>query len=461
MCVASAFLYPNMIGRKTTTRIERSSETKYEVGWPLAYEWNSSIWEERKNYPMVYISAPNYLMLGGNIAISLAVMTGLWMLCKSWHARRKKNVNVELSDLLSFSRPPSAASVRISLPDDPMTVQLADVSRFKSYLEEALSAFGLFNGNSALLVCASINSYHRSLCIRFVQGTSRIGGNGEWETGLRPAFSKLRDETRRNGGDFHHWGGNNYFDVSLQFSGPMRLCSPKVDHLPWNERYLKLLEVGSWDSLRDRVFRFGKYAELFASQCVSFGKSKVFIPSTGLCVHPWQFALQGLQVIATDAATAALDVVSQPLLWPRLYSRMAFERWDAENCSTSASQGNFDHFEKMPDLQCKEVSERLRKQISFAVADWSDLPLTSGCVDAIFATNALPRDSSDNRNKVLREWTRVMAPGGLAFIAQHNFFEPEAYSILQDAGWKHVNIMQGERPSGSDTVRFQISHSSG
>jgi hypothetical protein len=59
--------------------------------------------------------------------------------------------------------------------------------------------------------------------------------------------------------------------------------------------------------------------------------------------------------------------------------------------------------------------------------------LERGGVDAVFATNALPRNSAAERAAVLNEWIRVPRPGGIAFIAQHNFFDREVESVLLDA----------------------------
>jgi SAM-dependent methyltransferase len=180
-----------------------------------------------------------------------------------------------------------------------------------------------------------------------------------------------------------------------------------------------------------------------------------------LCVHPWLFADHGLSVVATDAAESALAVLSEPDGWNQLYSRAAFERWDIVQSASFATQGNPDTFARMPDLEDQSVRVSLRQRINFAVCDWADLPLAGGSVDALFATNALPRESSADQLQVLKEWGRVVRPGGLVFIAQHNFFNADVAPVLQSMGWVEANILGGARPSLSGTTGFQIYLSSG
>ena len=196
-------------------------------------------------------------------------------------------------------------------------------------------------------------------------------------------------------------------------------------------------------------------------QCVAAGLSTVLVPSVGLCVHPWLFADHGLTVTATDIAGSALAAVSEPHRWARLYSRAAFERWDIAESASYASQGNPHRFARMPDLEAADVREALRQRIAIAAATWDDLPLASGSVDALFATNALPRTSASDQRRVLNEWVRVVKPGGAAFIAQHNFVHSEIEAVLQDAGWTEVNWMAGECPAQAGTTGFQVYYSSG
>ena len=119
------------------------------------------------------------------------------------------------------------------------------------------------------------------------------------------------------------------------------------------------------------------------------------------------------------------------------------------------------HPERMPDLEDRATRESLRQRITFANSDWADLPLESKSVDAIFATNALPRESSAEQLRVLKEWIRVVRPSGLVFIAQHNFFDSDVGPTLRDAGWEEANILGGERPTQLGAAGFEMFYSSG
>ncbi len=374
---------------------------------------------------------------------------------------RRWALKIDVKDLLSSVQLLQTAGARIGWPDDPTPVSVSNPQRFYTSLDAALSAFRGLRQGAELLVDADVNSYHSSVWIRFVQRGSCVNRNGQVEAELEPAFQSLRAVLAQDGGDLQYWGGNNYFDVSFPFRGPMREAFPEVQHLPWDERYRHLLERATWQSLRGMVFRFSKLAESFASRCVEFQVSRVLIPSVGLCVHPWLFADRELSVIATDAASSALAVLSEPSRWPRLFSRSAFERWDIAQSASYASQGNPDHFARMPDVEDQDVRESLQQRIVFALADWAGLPLESGSIDAIFATNALPRELVGDQIRVLEEWARVVRTGAIVFIAQHNFVNSDVDSVLRDAGWVETNILGGERPAQPATTGFQVYYSSG
>jgi hypothetical protein len=355
--------------------------------------------------------------------------------------------------------------VRIGYPDDPTLIDIKEHQLFAACLNDALVAFRDIKKCDDYVVDAEVNSYIRAVWIRFIQlDSSRVSDafhvvNGRWEPEVAAAFDALSAAMVRNNGTLHYWGGNNYFDLSIPYSGPMRENIPEVEHLPWDDRYRYLLQHADWGYLRQMVFRFSSLAEVIAARCVDFGLSRVLIPSVGLCVDPWIFANRGLSVVATETAESALTAVSDPIRWPRLYSPAAKERWDVAASSAYASQGNPDSFEELPDLANDEIVAGLRHRIQFAVADWEALPIEAGSIDAIFATNALPRDSNDEQLRVLKEWIRVVRPGGAAFIAQHNFRESNVEQTLRDAGWMHVDLLNGERrPPG--TV-FQMYLSSG
>ncbi len=276
-------------------------------------------------------------------------------------------MKIDIKDFLGSVPTIRSPGVRIAFPDDPTPVDVNDPQRFSACLDNALRAFhDLRTGD--YLVSAEVNAYHREVWVRFVQHGPCQDRNGQIEAALEPAFQVLRTVVAQSGGDLHYWGGNNYFDVSLPFRGPMREAFPEVNHLPWDERYRYLLERAAWESLRERVFRFSNLAESFAARCVEFRLSRVLIPAVGLCVHPWLFADQGLSVVATDGAGTALAALSELAHWPRLYSRAAFERWDITASASYATQGNPDHFNRMPDLEERGVRESLRHHITFALS---------------------------------------------------------------------------------------------
>jgi SAM-dependent methyltransferase len=370
-------------------------------------------------------------------------------------------MKIDIRDLLISVAALQSPGARLGWPDDPTVVEIADPPCFSACLDDALRAFRDLRGGADYLMDADLNSYHRSVWVRFVCGKGLGIGDGQMESPLRPTFEAAQAVAAANGGKLRYWGGNNYFDLSLPFGGPVREAIPQLDHLPWDERYRQLLERAPWNRLRAMVFRFSRLADSFAARCSEFRATRVLIPSVGLSVNPWLFAERGLSVVATDAAGAALAALAEPTRWPRLFSRAAFERWDIAEAASYASQGNPDHFTRMPDLENQHVRDSLRSRIRFALADWADLPCERGSVDAIFATNALPRESAGERAAVLREWGRVVRPGGMVFIAQHNFFDPDLKRVVQDIGWVEANLLGREHSAQPDMTGYQVFLSSG
>jgi Methyltransferase domain len=369
-------------------------------------------------------------------------------------------VIIDIKDLLASVQAIRSPDSRIGLPDDPTPVEIVDPQQLAKCIDDALFAFRDLRGSN-YLVSAEVNSYHRAVWIRFVQRAPGVDRNGQVEPELEPAFQALRATAMASHGELHYWGGNNYFDVSFPFLGSIREEFPEVNHLTWDERYSYLLERAAWASLRGMVFRFSNLAESFAAWCVKLGLSRVLIPSVSLCVHPWLFADHSLSVVATDSARSALAALSEPNRWPRLYSRSAFEQWDIAGSACYATQGNPDHFARMPELQDCNVREYLGSRLQFVLSDWADLPSASGSVDAIFATNALPREPYTDQLRVLKEWVRVVRPGGLVFIAQHNFFDSDIAPVLKGAGWVEANVLGGEHSARSEAIEFQLRYSSG
>ncbi len=380
---------------------------------------------------------------------------------KKWTEPPRRALEIDVRDLLDSLRNIQLPGTRIGWPDDPTSVAISDPSRFVGDLDAALDAFRELRPDSHYLLDADLNSYHSALCIRFVRPGRSLDRNGKMEPGLEQSFQSLQATMAREGGNLNYWGGNNYFDLSLPFRGPIRESSPKVDGMAWDARYRTRLERAAWSSLRDEVFRSAALAESIADRLVEHGMRRVLIPSVGWCVHPWLFADRGLSVVATDVAGVALATVSEPHRWPRLYSRAAQARWDIAESASYASQGNPDRFDRMPDLEDQAIRDALRRRITFARADWARLPLERGSANAVFATNALPRESADEQVAVLKEWVRVVAPGGLAFILQHNFGESRVDEFLRMAGWIGVDILRGERPGGTGVTGFTTYYTSG
>lgn len=344
----------------------------------------------------------------------------------------------------------------------PVTVPSPD--QFRDALGTALIHFQrVRKGDLLANVEPRVRERGYVVCARFVLDTTRSERGGQLEDELKTPFDALREQLAGVGGELHYWGGNNYFDIQLPAQpppGPPREYAPATAHLEWDERYRHLLEAASWDYLRDTVYRFADLAELFADRCVEHGVSSVLIPSVGLCVHPWLFADRSFAVTATDISDTALAVVCYPEGWPRLLSRDAYERWDLENCDMYASFRQPHRFARMPDLGSPEVCQLLRGRITFVRSDWTAVPMPGGGVDAIFATNALPRDSDELRTRVLAEWARVVRPGGLVFLAQHNTPDWSIEAYFQGHGWEVANILGGP-PVSAGATRFQVWYSSG
>jgi SAM-dependent methyltransferase len=210
------------------------------------------------------------------------------------------------------------------------------------------------------------------------------------------------------------------------------------------------------------AFRFSRLATSIASRCVDFGIKNVLIPSVGLCVDPWLVANHGLAVTATETARSALEALSDPAHWPRVYSRAAYERWDIATCAAFACIPHPDYFAEMPLLEDAAVRDRLRSRINFLHNDWASIPLESGSVDVVFAANAVPRESAEERTKVLEEWIRVLRPGGVIFISQHHV--PMDWNIEQFFNERNLvatDFLGGNCPARNVRAGFQLRYTSG
>jgi hypothetical protein len=371
-------------------------------------------------------------------------------------------MRIDVRDLLASVPAVRAPGTRVGLPDGSTLIEVARPEQFAATLDALMRAFGALRPGTQTLVSAEVNSYQKTVGMRILQnGPSDRERNGQVEPSLVSGLDSLRAVVQKDGGVAHYWGGNNYLDVSLPYPHPEREDFLEVKHLPWDERYRRQLARESWSSLRDTVFRFSNLAATLADRCVARGMTTVLVPSVGLCVHPWLFADRGLTVTATDSATSALAALSDPDRHPNLYSSAAYERWDIATCASYAMIPHHDHFDGMPALEDDRVREALGRRITFAAADWRKLPVPAGTVDLVFATNAVPRDSADERVAVLAEWVRVLRPGGVLYVAQHHAGEWGIESFLRERDFAEVDFLGGERLPDGLRGGFQVRYSSG
>ena len=290
----------------------------------------------------------------------------------SFHALRRLffkphlGERTDIRDLLQRVTTLNAAGTRLGWPDEPTMVAVASCEEFVAALDAALQAFSIVRPKGDFLVDADVNCIHGELWVRFVKDVEPGHGNGKIETPLVNSFATLGDVMASLGGKMHYWGGNNYFDLSFPYDGPMREAFPEVGHLPWDAQYRQLFARATWDELRHKVFRFCDLAEKFAHRCSTSNKKSVLVPSVGVCVHPWMFADAGLSVTATDASQFALDVVAAPQNWPLVYSPAAKNRWDIAQSGSYATQGNPEGFQRIPDLTVPEIIKQLGARITFA-----------------------------------------------------------------------------------------------
>jgi hypothetical protein len=372
-------------------------------------------------------------------------------------------MQIEIRDLLASVPVIGTQEMRVGLPDGPTWVEVDQPDRFAASLDAAIRAFQHLRPGTRTLVSANVNTYRKAVVIRVLQnGRSDRDRGGRVEASLARSFERLQSVVQQDGGSLDYWGGNNYLDVLIPYPNPDRDDFPEVKHLVWNERYRVLLERESWPSLRHRAFRFSDLAARLAARCVARRMKRVLVPSVGICVHPWLFASRGLNVAATDSAETALAALSEPGLRPNLYSTTAYERWDISECASFAMMPHPGHFDGMPALEDDRAREVLRQRIVFLTAEWVRLPVTSGTVDLVFATNAVPRSSDVEREAVLGEWVRVLRPGGAVFIVQHNpGADRRAESFLSEQGLCKSDFLEGDEPLEGARGAFQVLYSSG
>jgi Methyltransferase domain len=371
-------------------------------------------------------------------------------------------MKVDIRTFLGSIPAVKALAARVGLPDEPMLVEMANPQAFAECLDAAMHAFEKQRQGTQTLIDADVTADAKGVWIRILQNGPHRKPDSRVEKPLAASFDSLRNMTETNGGQLHYHGGSNHFDLQVPCSGVARKAYIEVDHLPWSERYGLLLERESWGLLGHMAFRFSDLATMAADRCLACQMTNVLIPSVGICIHPWLFACRGLTVTATDCANTALAALSEPHLQPRLYSSAAYERWDISDCGSYATIPQPNHFDGMPALEHEHIREELRRRISFKVADWACLPLPDESVDFVFATNALPRNSDAEILGVLNEWIRVLRPGGVAFIAQHNptaGLDVGSFFLAREFGG--VDFVNGEAPTKRKRGGFQILCSSG
>src|SRR5262249_6554942 len=149
-------------------------------------------------------------------------------------------LKIDISDLINSVEAIRSPGTRIGLPDDPTPVNIADSQRLSACMDTAFHAFRELRGGADFMVSAA--GYQQVVRVRFVQRGPCRDRNGQVEPALELSFRALRAAVAKSRGELHYWGGNNYFDVSIPFRGPVRESFPAIHHLPWDERYCYLME---------------------------------------------------------------------------------------------------------------------------------------------------------------------------------------------------------------------------
>lgn len=311
--------------------------------------------------------------------------------------------------------------VRYAGPDRPLTVVAGEGCA------EAL--------RTALLGVREVTPEAETLVV-----VSEYRGEGRLRVGQRPhtdettgpsePYESLLACARAGGGEgWVHAGAG--FGVQLPLAPTMppaeREALPDVHDLPWEEHYAALLARASFSTLRQRAYRFARWAQFVAYYALEHRLATILCPGVGLAVDPWVFAAFGGRVVALDRARTPLAALAAPD--PRVYSAAGHDAWDAEqsvvwvNATSPHSCGV-----RTPDLGDAELRARLAARVCFLQGDQARLPLPDAAVDVVFATNALPRGDDAEREAVYAEWLRVLQPGGLIYASMHN-----AYGICDEA----------------------------
>jgi SAM-dependent methyltransferase len=351
--------------------------------------------------------------------------------------------------------------LRVGWPDGIVEVSARETDAIRSELRSLLTAFRALWTGCAIVVDVTVYADGDRLDVRIY----RVGQRGmkggpppeDARAALDLAIKPLRACDPHRGFD----GTNVGFSLTARRldADSARHSFPPFADLGWDDLYRAKLEKTSWSSLRAEAYRFCNLASRIATWAEGIEPKRVLIPSVGLCVHPWFFAERGFSVVATDLSSTALEALSHPERLPLLYGVPAHARWEIHE-SAMWGGASPETFAGMPALEDPEVAARLRSRIEIVASDWAAVPLPAASVDVVFATNALPRGDPRAREAVLAEWSRVIRPNGLVFVAMHNDGEPYAgRTFFQSRGWRRVDALGGERVS--DAIMYQDYLSSG
>jgi SAM-dependent methyltransferase len=374
-------------------------------------------------------------------------------------------MTVDFAEILSSLQSLKSDGVRVGFPDTSAPISLSDRSGFVCAVDAMVCAFRELRGGLTI-VDAKDNSYRKAVVMRVKQlARGDSSRKGVVEPKISEKLAELQSVLDCDDGELHYWGGNNYFDIEVPLADLsfMREFSPDTDGLSWDERYELKLAKESSESLRDEAFRNCDNATMIAEH-FDPSNATVFVPSVGICAHPWLFADRGFQVIACDISSTAMNALSQPHNFPLIYSLRSYDRWDiSEACSWGYDPAGFhpEYFAGMPDLGSPEEFASLSRRIRFACGDWTSVPVPDDSVDLIFAANALPRTSDDEVKLVTDEWTRALRPDGCIFIAQHHPGHTiDLASRFQDQGLLPCDVRNGDLPP-SGRGGYQLYYSSG
>ena len=134
-------------------------------------------------------------------------------------------------------------ATQVGLPDGPTFVEIKDPTGLAAAIDAAIFAFRELRPGTQTLICAEVNTYRKEVWIRVLQnGRTDLSRNGQIEESLAPSLTSLRSIAKKNRVGVHYWGGNNYFDLSIQYPKPDRNDLLDLDRLPWDQQYCVRLE---------------------------------------------------------------------------------------------------------------------------------------------------------------------------------------------------------------------------